>query len=66
MRTQELLEEAEVRCPYCGEPAEVDLEAFGPGAETYVEDCPVCCRPWTVRISREAGEAYVTLARDDD
>jgi len=31
-----------------------------------VEDCPVCCRPWTVSISREEEEVIVSLRRDDD
>jgi hypothetical protein len=54
------------RCPYCGEQVTVLAEPVGVAEETYVEDCPVCCRPWTVRVSR-AGEAVdVTLEREDD
>lgn len=43
----------EVECPFCGEPGEVDadVDASEPGEHVFVQDCAVCCRPWTVRIS---------------
>ncbi len=53
-------------CPYCGEQVEVAADALGAASETYVEDCPVCCRPWVVRVSREDGEVFVSLGREDD
>lgn len=53
-------------CPYCGEEVEVEVDPLGPSAETYVEDCPVCCRPWTVTVTREEDEASIQLGRDDD
>ncbi|WP_224243321.1 CPXCG motif-containing cysteine-rich protein [Hyalangium gracile] len=53
-------------CPYCGEEVEVEVDALGPSSETYVEDCPVCCRPWTVSVSREEQEVFIHLGRDDD
>jgi hypothetical protein len=56
----------EQQCPYCGEDVEVSVDPVGAGDETYVEDCPVCCRPWTVNVSREDGELRVTLSRGDD
>ena len=36
-------------CPYCAEPvtARVDLTA---GAQSYVEDCQVCCQPIALSI----------------
>lgn len=57
---------AEHSCPYCGEPVEVQVERAGAAAEAYVEDCPVCCRPWQVTVAREDGEVTVALGRDDD
>jgi hypothetical protein len=55
------------QCPYCGEEVEVDVEALGASSESYVEDCPVCCRPWVVHVTRdEEGDASVALGRDDD
>lgn len=53
-------------CPYCGEEVEVEVEPLGPASETYVEDCSVCCRPWTVSITREEEEVFIQLGRDDD
>lgn len=53
-------------CPYCGEEVEVDVDSLGASSESYVEDCPVCCRPWQVRVTRDEDGAVVTLGRDDD
>ncbi|HZX42381.1 MAG TPA: CPXCG motif-containing cysteine-rich protein [Myxococcaceae bacterium] len=54
------------RCPYCGERVTVHVEPTGMSAEQYVEDCPVCCRPWVVRVERGPSGPTVTLAREDD
>ena len=53
-------------CPYCGEEVEVTVDPGGPASETYVEDCPVCCRPWVVHVSREGEDVSVSLEREDD
>jgi hypothetical protein len=53
-------------CPYCGEEVEVEVDPLGASSETYVEDCPVCCRPWTVSVSREEDGVSVHLGREDD
>ncbi|QRN95777.1 CPXCG motif-containing cysteine-rich protein [Archangium violaceum] len=53
-------------CPYCGEEVEVAVDPGGPSSETYVEDCPVCCRPWVVYVCREGEEVSVHLGREDD
>ena len=54
-----------IDCPYCGEPAELDLEPSEDGADQeFVEDCGVCCRPWAVRVRTDAdGETSVTVER---
>jgi hypothetical protein len=44
------LEDVEVDCPYCGEAIELLVDGSG-GSQTYVEDCPVCCRPMTVEVT---------------
>lgn len=48
-RVLQMLEEAEVTCPYCWEiiVLELDLSA---GSQTYTEDCSVCCQPILVRL----------------
>jgi len=42
---------AKVRCPYCRERVELFVDPDTSG--TYVEDCSVCCRPWTVLVSQD-------------
>jgi predicted metal-dependent hydrolase len=54
------------RCPYCGERVTVQADVVGVVEESYVEDCPVCCRPWTVHVTRDGSEVAVTLGREDD
>jgi len=43
--------EIPVRCPVCGELSEVSVDPSGGALQEYTEDCPVCCRPWRVRIA---------------
>ena len=45
------MEEVEVSCPYCGETVAISVDPGGGPAQEYVEDCPVCCQPWQVRVS---------------
>jgi hypothetical protein len=52
-----------VACPFCGEDVELIVEPDERGP--FVQDCDVCCRPWTVRVSTAGGERYVTLSRAD-
>lgn len=52
-----------VMCPYCGEDVEIYVEPDVRG--TYVQDCEVCCNPWTVRVHRDADELYVEIGRAD-
>lgn len=33
-----------IRCPYCGESFEAQLDLSGGSAE-YIEDCQICCQP---------------------
>ena len=50
---------APVTCPYCGEASVIGIDAGGGAEQDYVEDCPVCCRPWLVhvRLDDEGGAA---------
>lgn len=51
----------EVTCPYCGEPGTITVGEEEEAAE-FVQDCPVCCRPWQVRIKiRRDGSADVSI-----
>ena len=56
----------EVLCPYCGEASTVSV-GVGEEDEEFVQDCPVCCRPWKVRIKvRRDGSAEVTVAAEGE
>ena len=58
---------AEASCPWCGETVELTLDPGGGDSQDYVEDCPVCCRPWRVLVVYdEDGEAEVTLDAEGD
>lgn len=62
-----MIETLPANCPYCGEPVEVEVDTSGGERQTYVEDCPVCCRPWDVHVwVDEAGEWTVELQTGDD
>lgn len=54
-------EVAHVRCPYCRE--WVDLYVDPDTQGVYVEDCAVCCRPWTVEVAREGDKLRVHVSR---
>jgi hypothetical protein len=47
-----VLPAVEVSCPYCGEPLTLLVDDSA-GAQTYIEDCHVCCRPMVVRVRVE-------------
>jgi hypothetical protein len=44
--------EQTVECPFCGEPGEVasDFDPSQTGRQVFVQDCAVCCRPWSVTV----------------
>jgi hypothetical protein len=56
---------AEVWCPYCGEPSEIVVDPGGGNLQRYVEDCPVCCRPWQVTV-HFASDGTVSVACEAD
>ena len=57
----------ETSCPCCGADVEVIVDEGGDDLQEYVEDCPVCCRPWDVEVLRDAdGDWGVTLRPADE
>jgi hypothetical protein len=52
-----------VTCPYCGEQVELYVESDVAG--TFVQDCEVCCNPWTVRVTIDGDDRDVSVARAD-
>jgi hypothetical protein len=53
-------------CPYCGEPVELAIDEGGGSAQSYVEDCPVCCRPWQVEVTRDPAGDWSAVLRTLD
>ena len=52
--------------PHCGEPITLTLDASA-GAQTYIEDCAVCCRPITVVLTLDDdGEPDVRVRSESD
>ena len=52
-----------VECPYCGEEVEIYLEPDVRG--NLVQDCEVCCNPWTIRVIRDGEDRYVEVSKAD-
>jgi Cysteine-rich CPXCG len=50
-----LLETVEATCPNCWETISLTLDLSEP-AQSYVEDCPVCCKPMNISYSSSEGE----------
>ena len=53
--------DATIMCPHCGESVSIALDPGSGDAQEYVEDCEVCCRPWTVRVNYFRGDAEVSV-----
>ena len=55
-----------VTCPYCGEEVELLIDLGGGETQAYVEDCEVCCRPWSVRVELGGDQPVVQVTTLDD
>ena len=53
-------------CPCCGEPVDLVIDDGGGRSQSYVEDCPVCCRPWQVRVVHDPEIGWVATLRTLD
>lgn len=42
-------------CPHCGETISVTLD-LSVAEQSYIEDCPVCCKPMLISCTAEDGE----------
>lgn len=56
-----------VSCPYCGVAAELDVDDAGGSRQSLVQDCPVCCQPWQIEVTRDRdGEWSATVRTMDE
>lgn len=61
-----MLEFVVIHCPACGERFEIAIDSSA-GAQDYIEDCQVCCRPMQVHVDVDAdGNARARVAGEDD
>jgi len=61
-----MLPTVEIHCPYCGEGIELFVDDSA-GAQSYIEDCPVCCRPIEVAVTFDHnGDPQVLASGEDD
>lgn len=56
----------DIECPYCGEWINLVLDTSA-GAQQYIEDCQVCCRPISVSLDVDAdGDAVVRVQAEGE
>jgi hypothetical protein len=53
-------EEISAQCPYCGSPISFLCEQYA-GAQAYVEDCEVCCRPIHIAFEVDDDEGITSF-----
>ncbi|HEX4151163.1 MAG TPA: CPXCG motif-containing cysteine-rich protein [Steroidobacteraceae bacterium] len=51
----DLLRGQRVTCPHCWESIELTLD-LSVEEQSYIEDCPVCCKPMAVSYTAPGGE----------
>lgn len=58
----ELIAEAEINCPHCGEsfPLQIDTSE---DEQSLIEDCSICCRPISLFIRCQPGEVIEVSLR---
>ena len=61
----ELLIETPIDCPYFAETISLCIDSSQPEQET-IEDCTVCCRPISLKISCAPGEVSQIVVRRED
>ena len=60
-----LIQGHNVQCPNCWETVNLTLDLSVP-EQSYIEDCPVCCRPMMVSYSSVDGEvAEISVEASD-
>jgi len=60
------IDRAYVSCPYCGEDSEIEIDESGGNRQEFVHDCPVCCQPWEVSVTRDSEGDWLVIARTGD
>jgi hypothetical protein len=45
---------------------DVAIDEGGGDSQSYVEDCPVCCRPWQVEVNFDPENGWIATLRTAD
>ena len=53
-------------CPYCGEAVDLAIDEGGGSPQSYVEDCPVCCRPRQVEVAHDPSIGWIASLKTSD
>ena len=61
-----MIEPLSLNCPYCGEVVDLDVDESGGSRQSFVQDCPVCCRPWQVEVLLDPGGGWNASLRKED
>lgn len=59
-------DEASYLCDGCGEQVVIPLDPSAGSSQSFVEDCPVCCRPNVIRVEFVDGTARVWSEPEQD
>ena len=59
------LKEQEICCPYCGEHISVLIDCSVEQQE-YIEDCQICCRPVSIRVSCDVNGEVELMVRHEN
>ena len=60
-----MLPSAVIQCPYCGESIEILVDDSA-GAQRYIEDCQVCCRPISIAVAVDDGQWQVHASAENE
>jgi len=61
-----MLPSVDIQCPYCGELISVVVDDSA-GAQRYIEDCQVCCRPIVIDVAFDVdGDPVVRASSEDE
>lgn len=61
----ELIQETDIRCPYCGEVISILLDGSVDEQE-YIEDCQVCCKPIILYVQVSDDGCCAVDVRDEN
>jgi len=56
-----------IHCPYCGERFDILIDPTAGNAQSYIEDCQVCCCPISIDVHIDDDNVtHVNVASQDD